>query len=107
MNANKIDVIGKKFDADFGDYLFELHFESETKLTFTSLKGDTKGYSETVNITMTEIRPNVYMTYWAEKSGATVTHIEDFEKGIVYTNITYPDLSFYNLKGTLTLKQNQ
>lgn len=104
MGADKAVISGRKFQADFGEYLFELHFESEKLLTFTSLQGDAKGYSETVSITMTEIRQNVYMTYWTEKSGATVTHVEDFENGIVYTNITYPDLSFYNLKGTLMEK---
>lgn len=104
MEANRKQIVGNKFNADFGDYLFELYFESETQLTFTSLKGETIGYSETVQITMTEIRPNVYMTIWKEKAGTTVTHIEDFETNIVYTNITYPDLSFYNLKGTLTQK---
>lgn len=52
MEVNKIKIIGNKFLADFGDYLFELHFESETKLIFTSLKGDKNGYSETVQITV-------------------------------------------------------
>lgn len=104
MTTDKIQVVGNKFNADFGDYLFELFFESETQLTFTSLRGENLGYSETVQITMTEIRPNVYMTTWIEKAGTTVTHIEDFENNTVYTNIIYPDLTFYNLKGTLTQK---
>ena len=104
MAANSIKVVGEKFHADFGDFLFELHFETETQLTFTSLRGETFGYSETVQIKMTEIRSNVYLITWKEKSGTTVTHIEDFENNTVYTNITYPDLSFYNLRGTLTQK---
>lgn len=100
---NKIEVIGNKFKADFGDYAFELNFESEIQLTWKALTNDGFGAFETVTITKTEIRPNVYMVYWKEKSGTTVTHVEDFEKGIVYTNITSPDNSFLNLKGKLTL----
>ncbi|PJJ08126.1 putative SnoaL-like aldol condensation-catalyzing enzyme [Flavobacterium sp. 1] len=103
---NKIKVIGNKFKADFGAYAFELNFESETKLTWKALTNAGFGASETVTITKTEIRPNVYMVYWKEKSGTTVTHVEDFEKGIVYTNITSPDHTFLNLKGKLTLIKN-
>jgi len=36
-----------------------------------------------------------------EKDKTTVVHVRDFEKGIVYTNITRPDNTFVRLKGTL------
>ncbi|WEK70409.1 MAG: hypothetical protein P0Y62_02415 [Candidatus Chryseobacterium colombiense] len=103
---NTIKVIGNKFKADFGTYAFELNFESENQLTWKALTNTGFGVSETVSITKTEIRPNVYMVYWKEKSGTTVTHVEDFEKQIVYTNITAPDHSFLNLKGKLTKINN-
>lgn len=41
------------------------------------------------------------MVYWKEANGATVVHVEDFEKGVVYTNTTLPDLTFLNRTGTL------
>ena len=100
--SNTIQIIGKKFQANFGDFAFELNFESETQLTWRALSNQGFGDAETVSITKTAIRPNVYMVYWKEKSGTTVTHLEDFENGIVYTNITDPDNHFINLKGTLT-----
>jgi hypothetical protein len=52
---------------------------------------------------MTEIRPNVYMITWIEPDTKnTVTHIDDFEKHIAYTNITdVESKQFYNLKGTI------
>lgn len=102
MTSKKIQVIGNKFKVNFGDYSFQLHFESETQMTWKALTDKGFGDYETVNITKVEIRPNVYMIYWKEKSGTTVTHVEDFENGVVYTNITAPDHSFLNLKGTLT-----
>lgn len=99
-----IEVIGKKFKADFdGEFVFELHFQSPTQMTWRPLVGE--GGSNTEKITMTEIRPNVYMVYWKEQSGNTVTHVEDFENGEVYTNITLPDNTFLNFKGTLTAIQ--
>lgn len=99
---NKIEIIGKKFKADFGGYVFELHFESETQLTWTALADGGFGDFETVEITRTEIRPDLFMVYWKEKSGARVTHVQDFENNTVYTNIADAGHGFINLKGTLT-----
>jgi len=101
--GGSIPVIGNKFQVDFGgDFLFELNFQSATKMTWTPLKGEDR-QSHTEAITMTEIRPNVYMIYWQEVSGNKIVHIEDFENGKAYTNITLPDQTFYNLNGPLTL----
>ena len=106
MEKEKIQVIGNKFKVNFGEYSFLLHFESETQLTWKAITDTGFGDHETVNISKVEIRPNVYMIYWKEKSGVTVTHVEDFENGIVYTNITDPDNEFLNLKGTLVKIDN-
>jgi hypothetical protein len=96
-----VPVIGHSFVVNFGEYVFKLDFKSETEMTYTSLKGSTTGTSETVQITRKEIRPNVFMVYWQEQDKTTVTHVEDFSKGVVYTNITHPDNTFTNLGGTL------
>jgi len=103
----KIDVIGNKFKADFGEFAFELNFESENQLTWRAFNNSVFGAIETVKIQKTEIRPNVYLVTWKEKSGTTVTHLEDFEKETVYTNITTPDHNFINLTGKLTLITNK
>ena len=41
------------------------------------------------------------MVAWKEATGSTVTHIEDHENGILYSNATLPDGSFYTMKGTI------
>lgn len=107
MENKHIQVIGNKFKADFGEFAFELNFESETQLTWRAFNNSAFGAIETVKITKTEIRPNVYMVTWKEKSGTTVTHLEDFENQTVYTNITLPNTNFINLKGKLTLITNK
>ena len=44
------------------------------------------------------------MVYWHEpQSGDNVTHVEDFERGEVYTNIAARDGSFTHLKGQLKI----
>lgn len=73
-------------------------------MLFTMLEGGKLtaiGHTEKVETTIAEIRPNVYMVAWKGISGATVTHIEDHENGIVYSNATLPDCSFYTMEGTI------
>lgn len=105
METKKVQVIGNKFKVDFGgDFVFELNFQAENKMTWTPLKGDDR-QSHTEEITMIEIRPNVYMVYWKEESGNRIVHIEDFEKELAYTNIAMSDTdeTFYHFNGPLTL----
>jgi predicted SnoaL-like aldol condensation-catalyzing enzyme len=97
-----MQIIGHKFKANFGQMAFQLHFESASQMTFAPILESGLGEAETVQITIIEIRTGVYMVYWKEKSGTTVTHIEDVQNETVYTNITSPNQSFINLKGTLT-----
>jgi predicted SnoaL-like aldol condensation-catalyzing enzyme len=103
--ANAGEVFLGRFIANLGALVVELHFESRTRLTFTILDGGglaEVGYRETVDTTMVEIRPNVFFTSWKERSGATVTHFEDFEREVLHSNATLPDGRFVRMSGTLT-----
>ena len=98
-------IIGRKFIVDLGVFAAELHFESDNRLTFIVRDGGgltEPGYTETVDITMVEVRPGVYFTSWREHSGTTISHLDDFVSGTVYSNATLPDGSFYRMQGTLT-----
>ena len=100
----KNKLIGNRYVMDVGVLKTELYFESDKSMTFTVLDGGSlteNGYSEKVEITLAEVRPHVYMVAWKERSGATVTHVEDHEKEIVYSNATLPNGSFYTMKGTI------
>ncbi|KRD58781.1 hypothetical protein ASE40_20970 [Flavobacterium sp. Root935] len=97
-------LIGNRFLMDVGVLKTELYFESDNTMVFKILDGGTlqkKGNSESVQTVIAEIRPYVYMVAWKEASGATVTHVEDHENGIIYSNATLPDGSFHTMKGTI------
>ncbi|CAN1572984.1 hypothetical protein MCETHM1_03397 [Flavobacteriaceae bacterium] len=105
----KNKLIGNRYIMDVGVLKTELFFESEESMVFTVIDGGSltkKGYSERVETTTVEIRPNVYMVAWKEISDATVTHVEDHENGIIYSNATLPDGSFYTMKGTIAPTRN-
>jgi hypothetical protein len=106
----KNNLTGKRFLADLGTFKAELFFESDDSLSFMILEGGgpgEQGHTEKVQIAITEVRPQVFMIAWKEATGATVTHIEDHENGILYSNATLPDGSFYTMKGTIHPIQNQ
>lgn len=100
----KNNLTGKTFLADLGAFKSELFFESDDTLIFKIASGGgpaEPGHTEQVKIAITEVRPQVYMIAWKEATGATVTHIEDHENGILYSNATLPDGSFYTMTGTI------
>lgn len=98
-----MDNIGNKFLVTFGMAKAILHFQSETSLTFTILQkdGDEVNVAETVEIKITELRPQLFMVTWKEESGTTVTQVQDYENEIIYSNWTIPGGEFKNMKGTL------
>lgn len=96
-------LIGKKVQADFGgDLVFELDFIDNTHMAFRGVKGTRKDVTDNVIYTAIEVAPEVYMVYWTEPATNThVVHVQDFNRGIVYTNISNPGGTFTNLKGTI------
>ncbi|MDB5013143.1 MAG: hypothetical protein JWQ25_1345 [Daejeonella sp.] len=96
-------IIGGKFRVDFGMAKAILYFQNETSLQFTIIEKDGKPYEEveTVEIKLTEIRPNLYIITWKERNQNTVTQIQDFNEGIVYSNWTLPNGEFMNVKGAI------
>jgi hypothetical protein len=104
----KNTLTGNKYIMDVDVLKTELYFESDNSMVFTIIDGGSlqkKGYSERVETVIAEIRPEVYMIAWKEISGATVTHVEDHKNGIIYSNATLSDGSFYTMKGTIHLLQ--
>jgi len=99
-----MNIIGNKFSVDFGMAKAILTMESETSLTFTTIEKNGKGVheTETVKTIMTELRPQLYMLTWKENNGNTITQIQDYENGIIYSNWTSPIGEFIHAKGTLS-----
>ena len=70
-------------------------------MTITNVAGPFKGTPETVQIAVTPIRPGVFMVCWQEADKTTVVHVQDFENGIVHTNVTESNGVFIHYSGTL------
>ncbi len=97
-------AIGHKVEVNLGTFSFTLDFKDNKNMSFTGTDGKVKGAADTVPYTAVEVAKNIFMVYWHEpKLGSNITHIQDYNKNIVYTNIADPDGSFRHLKGTLRI----
>lgn len=99
-------AIGRKVEVDFGTVKFLLDFKDNKTMTFRGLSGNSKGSTGTVKYTAVEVAKNIFMVYWHEpESGFNVTHVQDYNKNILYTNIAGKNGRFTHLKGTLKIIQ--
>ena len=97
-------AIGRKVEVDFGGLKFILDFKDNKTMTFKGTAGSSKDSTDTVEYTAVEVARNVFMVYWHEPHlGFNVTHIQDYNKNIVYSNIAGPDGTFTHPKGSLTV----
>ena len=103
-SAADFPAAGKAVEAVFGDAIIDFNFKDLTTLSIYCRSGIFKGITEVVQYTAVKIRPQVYMVYWHEPdSKLNVVHVEDFEHGTVYTNVSYPDGKFVHFKGTIKI----
>jgi hypothetical protein len=98
-------IIGRLFEADFGEKAYTLFYKSSKELILTEVKGPNVGKVQDLSVVMVELRPNLFMVNWQEANKLTVTDIEDYEKGFVYANMTTPNDNFVSAKGTLREKK--
>jgi glyoxylase-like metal-dependent hydrolase (beta-lactamase superfamily II) len=96
---------GKKMAVSFGETTFELNFHDDKSMSYIGTAGMFKGMGDDVQYTAVPIRPQVFMVYWHEpKTGSNVVHVQDFENGIVYTNIAQTDGQFLHMQGKLAVQ---
>lgn len=101
-DAGTLPAAGHTYRVDFGGgNAFEIAFGHNADMTFTKLQEPNKGQVEKIHYTHKQLRDGLYMVYWQEKDKTTVVHVEDFANGQVYSNITFPDGTFYNGFSTL------
>lgn len=100
MTTTSFPAAGHVYEARFDGFAFHLKFDADGRtMRFTSAEAPDFDTAEAVTYSATLLRPQVYLVTWKEADGTTVTHVEDFERDTVYTNITQPDRTFLNLVG--------
>jgi len=98
---NNLSIVGRLFEDDFGEKAFTLFYKNPHELILTGAKGEDVGRIQKLSVKIVELRPNLFMVNWQEENKLTVTDLEDYEKGVVYANMTTPSGNFVSIKGTL------
>lgn len=102
-SAKSFEAVGRTYEVDFGGgNAFAIAFTSGDTMTFTKRQEPNKGYVETIHFRHRKLRDGLYLVYWQEADKTTVVHVEDFAQGVIHTNITRPDGSFFNGTSRLT-----
>ena len=84
--------VGKIAEARFGELVFRLDFKDGQMMSFRGVSGAAKGVTDTVRYTAVEVSRGVFMVYWHEpRVGSNVVHLQDWNTGTVYTNISARD----------------
>ncbi|HDR9512259.1 TPA: hypothetical protein QDC03_007537 [Burkholderia cepacia] len=104
-DAHASDVfpaVGQVWRADFGDFVFDVNFETQSTVTLGAVKGPNIGQTETVSYTATPLREGLFAVSWTD-SGGSVVHVEDFQQQLVYAFITPKNGQPLSLQGPFTL----
>jgi hypothetical protein len=92
--------VGIVFDVGFDTFEVRLTTLPDDQIRFDIAEGP-YARTETVKIAATPIRAGVFAVSWVEADGATVVHVEDFERGVVHSYATLPNGSFLRMQGPI------
>lgn len=92
--------VGIVFDVVFDAFTVRLTTLPDDHIRFHIAEGP-YARTETVKIAVTQIRAGVFAVSWVEADGATVVHVEDFERGVVHSYATLPGGPFLRMEGPM------
>lgn len=96
--------VGLELTVDFEPFTAALHLLSETRLEFEISEGPF-ARREAVDIDVMPIGDSVFLVSWQEQSGATVTHVQDFDRGVIHSRVTLPDGRLLRMTGPISVVQ--
>ena len=94
--------VGLTFDISFEQFLVRLSILAAHALRFEIADGP-YALTETVMVAVTTIRPLVFLVSWVEGSGATVVHVQDFERLKVHSHATLRNGTFLRMAGPIRI----
>lgn len=94
--------IGQAMDVTYPNFKVSLTLLSLTQLTF-EIKEGPFARSETVRIQIIPLGNSIFAVSWQEKDGATVTNLQDYDRGVIHSWATLPDGQFLRMTGTFAI----
>jgi predicted SnoaL-like aldol condensation-catalyzing enzyme len=94
--------IGQEMDVTYPNFKASLTLLSGTQLTF-EIKEEPFARTETVDIQVVPLGNSIFAVSWQEKDGATVTNVQDYDRGVIHSWATLPDGQFLRMTGTFAI----
>ena len=82
--------VGLKMDVTYPNFTVSLTLLSAEQLEF-EIKDGPFARIETVDIEVRPLGNGIFAVSWQEESGATVTNVQDHDRGVVHSWATLPD----------------
>ncbi|MFD1910736.1 MoaF-related domain-containing protein [Halodurantibacterium flavum] len=96
--------IGLEVNVSYPDFKVSLTLLSVEQLKF-EIKEGPFARIEIVDIEVKSLGNSIFAVSWQEKDGATVTNVQDYDKGVVHSFATLPDGRFLRMTGTIAVTQ--
>jgi predicted SnoaL-like aldol condensation-catalyzing enzyme len=94
--------IGQEMDVTYPNFKVSLTLLSGTQLTFEITEGPF-ARTETVDIQVVPLGNSIFAVSWQEMDGATVTNVQDYDRGVIHSWATLPDGQFLRMTGTFAI----
>jgi hypothetical protein len=94
--------IGLEMDVSYPQFKVSLTLLSISQLRF-EIKQGPFARTETVDIHVVPLGKSLFAVSWQEHDGATVTNIQDYDLGKIYSHVTLPEGQFLRMTGVFTV----
>lgn len=94
--------VGLEMDVAYPDFTVSLTILSETELAF-EIKEGPFARVESVDIHVVSLGNGQFAVSWQEHDGATVTNVQDYDRGIVHSHATLRDGQFLRMTGAMRI----
>ncbi|MCD9030682.1 nuclear transport factor 2 family protein [Luteimonas sp. Y-2-2-4F] len=94
--------VGLEMDVSYPEFRVSLTLLSETRLRFEIREGPF-ARTETVEIQAVSLGNGLFAVSWQERDGATVTNVQDYDRGVVYSCVTPPGGRLLRMVGTIAV----
>ncbi|MFJ5299053.1 MoaF-related domain-containing protein [Pseudomonas sp. NPDC088368] len=94
--------VGLQMDVSYPDFQVSLTLLSNTQLSF-EIKEGPFAKIELVSIHVVPLGNSMFAVSWQEKDGATVTNVQDYDRGHVHSHATLANGAFLRMTGKMTI----
>ncbi|WP_306393988.1 nuclear transport factor 2 family protein [Telluria beijingensis] len=94
--------VGLEMRVTYPEFQVDLALLSASQLRFTIPEGPF-ARTEVVDIHVVALGNGLFAVSWQESDGATVTNVQDYDRGLVHAHATLADGTFLRMRGTMAV----